>query len=46
VRAERSGIGPGRIYSIAVECTDDHANASSTSVEVSVPTIWQMSSKE
>jgi hypothetical protein len=37
VRAERSGQGTGRIYTITVECTDAAGNASSATVTVTVP---------
>jgi hypothetical protein len=37
LRAERSGKGDGRTYTITVECTDDSGNASSTEVRVTVP---------
>lgn len=37
VRAERSGKGSGRVYSIRVECTDAAGNRSSSVVTVSVP---------
>jgi hypothetical protein len=38
LRAERSGKGSGRIYTITITCTDSAGNTSSTSVEVRVPT--------
>lgn len=37
LRAERSGSGSGRIYTITVECTDDSENGSIASVGVTVP---------
>ena len=37
LRAERSGIGNGRIYTITITCTDDKGNATSATVTVSVP---------
>ena len=37
LRAERSGNGPGRIYTIGVQCQDASGNVSSASVEVRVP---------
>lgn len=37
LRAERSGQGDGRVYTITVECTDDSGNASRTDVRVHVP---------
>jgi hypothetical protein len=37
LRAERSGIGAGRVYSIAVRCTDASGNASTAGGAVSVP---------
>jgi hypothetical protein len=36
VRAERSGVGSGRIYSITVECTDASGNATSRTATVTV----------
>jgi hypothetical protein len=36
LRAERSGSGPARIYTIRTECTDDAGNKSTGSVQVSV----------
>ena len=36
LRAERSGQGNGRVYTITVQCTDDSGNASSTEVRVIV----------
>jgi hypothetical protein len=36
LRAERSGTGDGRVYTITVECTDDSGNASKTDVKVQV----------
>lgn len=37
LRAERSGRGPGRTYSIAVSCVDEAGNESSTVLTVRVP---------
>lgn len=37
LRAERSGKGSGRIYTIAVQCTDAAGNSSSGTTTVSVP---------
>ena len=37
LRAERTGGGDGRVYSIEVECSDAAGNAVSTAVEVTVP---------
>lgn len=37
LRAERSGQGIGRIYTITVRCTDDSGNASARDVQVLVP---------
>jgi hypothetical protein len=37
LRAERAGVGDGRIYTITITCTDDAGNSTSTSVTVSVP---------
>lgn len=37
LRAERSGRGHGRIYTITVECTDAAENTSSQTVDVTVP---------
>ena len=37
LRAERSGKGQGRIYTIAVECTDIAGNSTVEGVEVKVP---------
>jgi hypothetical protein len=37
LRAERAGTGTGRIYTIAVRCTDSFGNTSSASGTVSVP---------
>jgi len=36
VRAERSGLGSGRIYTITVRCTDDSGNAATRDVFVTV----------
>jgi uncharacterized repeat protein (TIGR01451 family) len=37
LRAERSGMGGGREYTITVECTDSSENSSTETVDVSVP---------
>jgi hypothetical protein len=37
VRAERSGIGTGRVYTITVTCTDELGNSSASSATVTVP---------
>jgi len=37
VRAERSGRGIGRIYTIAVTCTDPSANQTTRTTTVVVP---------
>lgn len=37
LRAERSGQGTGRVYTITVACADDSGNVSSRTVTVSVP---------
>jgi YVTN family beta-propeller protein len=37
LRAERAGVGDGRIYSITIICTDSHGNSSARVVTVSVP---------
>ena len=37
LRAERSGRGPGRVYSFTVECTDGSGNAATASATVTVP---------
>ena len=37
LRAERSGKGDGRVYTITVECTDDSENSSTETVDVTVP---------
>jgi HYDIN/CFA65/VesB-like, Ig-like domain len=37
LRAERAGSGPGRIYTITVECTDSAGNAASRTSTVTVP---------
>ncbi len=37
IRAERSGTGDGRIYTITVECIDDSGNNSTETVDVTVP---------
>lgn len=37
LRAERSGRGTGRVYTITVECTDPSGNSSTATVGVAVP---------
>jgi len=37
LRAERSGTGSGRVYTITVECIDSSGNSSTEIVEVTVP---------
>ena len=37
LRAERSGLGDGRVYTITVECTDGSGNSSESTVTVGVP---------
>ncbi len=37
LRAERSGRGNGRVYTITVQCTDTHGNSSTATVTVTVP---------
>ena len=37
LRAERSGTGSGRIYTITVKCTDQSGNSSTDTAKVSVP---------
>ena len=37
LRAERAGSGTGRIYTIAIRCSDSFGNASGASGTVSVP---------
>jgi hypothetical protein len=37
LRAERSGIGTGRIYTITVRCTDQYGNHTFKTVLVTVP---------
>lgn len=37
LRAERSGTGSGRLYTINVECTDHYGNSSTATVGVTVP---------
>jgi hypothetical protein len=37
LRAERSGTGPGRIYTITITCSDEVGNLSSHSADVVVP---------
>lgn len=37
LRAERSGKGKGRVYTITVECTDIHGNKSTQTTTVTVP---------
>jgi hypothetical protein len=40
VRAERSGAGHGRIYSLTVTCTDAAENAARATGMVTVPLRW------
>jgi hypothetical protein len=37
LRAERSGTGSGRIYTITVQCTDKNGNLARSAVKVTVP---------
>jgi len=37
LRAERSGTGDGRVYTISITCKDSAQNASSRTITVSVP---------
>jgi hypothetical protein len=37
LRAERSGTGTGRVYTITVQCTDHSGNSSTATVTVTVP---------
>ena len=37
LRAERSGLGDGRVYTITVECTDETGNTSTSDLTVTVP---------
>lgn len=37
LRAERSGLGEGRVYTITVKATDDYGNATTGTITVSVP---------
>ena len=37
LRAERSGTGPGRLYTVTLTCTDTKSNSSSAPTGVSVP---------
>jgi len=37
LRAERSGTGTGRVYSLTIECVDPSGNVSTSSTEVVVP---------
>ena len=37
LRAERSGTGPGRVYTITVECTDASGNKTRSTTSVAVP---------
>jgi hypothetical protein len=37
LRAERSGTGSGRIYTITVACTDTSGNSTSSATTVTVP---------
>jgi hypothetical protein len=37
LRAEASGLGSGRVYTITVQCTDDSGNSATREVNVTVP---------
>ena len=37
LRAERSGTGLGRVYTITVRCTDTNGNLARSAVKVTVP---------
>jgi hypothetical protein len=37
LRAERSGTGSGRVYTITVQCTDKNGNFARSAVKVTVP---------
>ena len=37
LRAERSGVGIGRVYTIGVKCADASGNTTTGTVQVSVP---------
>jgi hypothetical protein len=37
LRSDRSGKGPGRIYTIVVQCKDLSGNVSTASVDVAIP---------
>lgn len=37
LRAERAGNGPGRVYTVTVQCTDGSGNSSTATVDVTVP---------
>jgi hypothetical protein len=37
LRAERSGVGTGRVYTIGISCVDASGNASRSTVSVKVP---------
>jgi hypothetical protein len=37
LRAERSGRGEGRLYTITITCTDESGNSSAASLDVVVP---------
>jgi serine protease len=37
LRAERAGMGTGRVYTITVQCTDPSGNSTTSTVTVSVP---------
>ena len=39
LRAERSGVGTGRVYTITITCTDGAGNSSTQTVTVSVPLV-------
>lgn len=37
LRAERSGAGSGRLYTLEISCTDDAGNAAAAGASVTVP---------
>jgi hypothetical protein len=36
LRAERAGTGPGRVYTITVQCVDDSGNTATAVAQVTV----------